>query len=269
MHEGAPRSAAASVRACEAGRTLAPSEPTGNVRLDSQSVARRGCQDVRWCEMTAVQEEQRSLSIVVRGSFNPAIFHPAWFAAEGLLRPGDTEQAKVAIIHAEVASFSLGWLDFQATRDRIVAQTAQQSHDEAARDVVVGMLRLLRHTPSHLCGVNHDMLLSFPTREDFDAFGWRLVPKDNWEPPLQRPGVAGLEEQGDRDDGHKGYVRVAVRPLLDGTFRVNVNVNDHFDFGSPESTESTESIVNLLLEEWPTIAARAEKMLTHVKDLAK
>jgi hypothetical protein len=31
-------------------------------------------------------------------SFNPQIFQPAWFAAEGLIRKGEAEAAKIEIV---------------------------------------------------------------------------------------------------------------------------------------------------------------------------
>ena len=63
-------------------------------------------------------ESQMSASIVLVGAFNPAIFQPSWLELHRLIRDTEAEAAKISIITAEVAVFSIGdWL-LELTRFR-------------------------------------------------------------------------------------------------------------------------------------------------------
>lgn len=218
-------------------------------------------------ESVTVQEEQRSLSVVVLGAFNPAIFQPAWFAAEELLPAGEAKAAEIEVVHPDIAIFTAEWLHVEVTRERLALSTRRESHFEALRDLATGTLMLLRHTPTRVCGVNHGVLLSFPDRTSFDSLGWRIVPRENWDPVLSRPGVAVLDELGQRPDDREGYVRVRVEAIPDATYRARLEINDHFVFSNESSPESTERITSVLIEEWAAIEDRAKAIMAHVKEL--
>ena len=54
--------------------------------------------------------EVSGTSIALVGSFNPAIFTPAWFELHGLLPQGTAEIAKLEVAHAQATAFSSDWL---------------------------------------------------------------------------------------------------------------------------------------------------------------
>ena len=62
--------------------------------------------------------EIEGMSIVFRGDFNPKIFQPAWFAAQGLIRNEEADEAKIEIIHPTIVVFSLDWLRIQIEPNR-------------------------------------------------------------------------------------------------------------------------------------------------------
>ena len=219
--------------------------------------------------MARTQELEHRLSIVVVGTFNPSIFQPSWFAQEELVRRAEADVAKLEIIHTEVTVFETEWFRLEATRDRLIVRSARESHFEALRDLVVGTLDLLRHTPTGVLGVNHDIVIQCPSREAFDQLGWTLAPRDNWLPVLERPGVARLHEMGQRTDGFEGYVQVIVEPILDGGTKIRLEVNDHFDFSHCGPHSSTEQIRCLLEDAWGTISLRADDILNHMRDMVK
>jgi len=216
----------------------------------------------------AADRDSELLSIVVLGEFNPAIFQPAWFANEGLLRPGEADAAEVEIIHRDVAIFTAEWVRVQVTHDRMHIRTERESDFDALRDLVVGTLSLLRHTPTYVVGVNHDATLRFRDRDHFDDFGWRLSPPEIWDGALERPGVAQLQEQGLRPDDFDGYVRVGVEPILDNSYRAVVGVNDHYLLSPRPAADSTGRINDLLVAEWKAIASRSVQIITHMAGLA-
>lgn len=217
--------------------------------------------------VASTQAVEQILAVVVVGSFNPAILHPGWFEAQDLLPAAEARQADVEIAHPEVAIFTAEWVRVEATRERILFRTTRESHHEALRDLTVGTLSTLAHTPTSALGVNHDTKLKFDGRERYDAFGWRLAPPDNWK-VLERPGMATLIELGQRTDGREGFIRVNIAPLPSEPFNAMIAINDHFDVSASPMSQSTASVLDILQSDWAVITERAINILDGIKELA-
>src|SRR5580700_4118396 len=67
--------------------------------------------------------EAEGASIVMIGSFNPAIFQPRWLGAQQLIRAEEAEDAKITIIQAQVADFSTEWFQLQVLQQRFTVFT--------------------------------------------------------------------------------------------------------------------------------------------------
>lgn len=210
--------------------------------------------------MSVQHPEIQSVSVVWLGDFNPKIFQPAWFAAEGLIRKQEAEEANVEIIHPEVVSFALEWLTLHVTRERFFASTSQEPYYEVVRDLVLGTFRLLRHTPVHKMGINTDMHFRMGSEEAWHAFGHRLAPKDLWQGILENPGMRSLTMEGRRPDGCKGYIRVKVEPSVRVHPGVYVNVNDHYEEADPKSVIGSDEIRTLLERSWDESLRRSARI---------
>jgi hypothetical protein len=201
--------------------------------------------------MNIQHPEIQGISVVWLGDFNPKIFQPAWFAAEGLVRKQEAEKAKIEIIHPEVVTFTLEWLILQVTRERFFVSTSQEPYYEVVRDLVLGTFSLLRHTPVHKMGINRDMHFRMDSEEAWHAFGHRLAPKDLWKDILgENPGMRSLTMEGRRQDGCKGYTRVKVEPSEKVHPGVYVNVNDHYEVADPKSVIGSDEIRTLFERSW-------------------
>src|SRR5215213_1561219 len=95
-----------------------------------------------------INPEQEGLDIVLAGSFNPAIFQPAWFAAQGLIPPHEAEKAKIEVISGEISVFSLGWCALNVEQEKFLIDCTQPPYYEATRDLILGAFRVLKHTPA-------------------------------------------------------------------------------------------------------------------------
>ncbi|MCY3968242.1 MAG: hypothetical protein OXF21_06740 [bacterium] len=219
--------------------------------------------------MSAVQQIEKHMALVVWGAFNPTIFQPSWFAQEDLICDEEVKAANIEIIHQEVAVFNLRWVKLEVTRDRLILQSSSESHYEAVRDLLIGTFDLLRHIPTRALGVNHALLIECGSRDIFNQLGWNLVPEDRWSPVLQTPGMVRVEEQGERTDGYDGYLRVKVEPILDGGTKVLIEVNDHFSFSQDNEPNSTVAIGKILDAEWKNISERANPVFEHVQGIVK
>jgi hypothetical protein len=197
------------------------------------------------------QIQIEGISIVLIGNLNPAIFHPSWFAAHNLIRAEEADAANLNIVHPDVASFKTEWLEVNIVRDRLQISTAQESHYEALRDIAVGILGLLSHTPIRVMGINRDFHFDLVSEDLWNGLGHRLVPKQDWNPLLKSPGMQNLVVQGVRPDDFKGYLRVTVQPSARIKYGVFIEVNDHYILKMDEKeADGAEKARLILSERW-------------------
>jgi hypothetical protein len=135
--------------------------------------------------------KQEQVSIVFVGSFNPAIFQPAWFAAQGLIASDDSKNplgVKLNLVHSEITDFSTENFQFQATPLRVSISSANTAFYESLRDLAVGTFRILRHTPIVKIGLNREFHFQMSSEEEWNEVGNRLVPKEGWKQGFRKTG---------------------------------------------------------------------------------
>lgn len=193
----------------------------------------------------------QDVNIVLRGQFNPAMFHPAWFAAQNLIRQQEAEAAEVEIVHPEAAVFDIEWLQIRVTRDRFLAATVQEAYYELLRDLVIGVFTVLDQTPLRVMGINRNFHYGLDSAESWHMVGDRLAPKPDWGGILDSPGMKSLSMQGLRPDDYSGYVLVKVEPSNQVEFGIYINVNDHYELtASSEIPANKSGVVAILSENW-------------------
>jgi len=210
----------------------------------------------------------QGVNIVLRGQFNPAMFHPAWFAAQNLIRQQEAEAAEIKIIHPDAAIFDVEWLQIRVTRDRFQAASVQEAYYETLRDVVIGALTVLNQTPLRVMGINRNFHYGLESEKAWHVIGDRLAPKQDWDEILNSPGMKGLSMQGLRPDDYTGYILVNVGPSDQADFGVYVEVNDHYELTSgPEIPADTSNIVAILSENWQESMKRSMDITTKIVGL--
>ncbi|MEO0250328.1 MAG: hypothetical protein ABIN58_12555 [candidate division WOR-3 bacterium] len=209
--------------------------------------------------MNAERPEIKGFSIVLLGDFNPKIFQPAWFSAQGLIREKEYETADIRVVHNEIVDFGLGWCHIQVTRDRFVAQGDQEPY-EALRDLVLGAFKLLSHTPVTKMGINTEAHFRVESEKAWHAFGHLLTPKEIWNEIMSSPGMRSITlEEGQRRDGRKGYIRVTVEPSVRVIPGVFFRVNDHYE--ASKNLPGCSEMTSILEEAWTASRERSEEMI--------
>lgn len=198
-------------------------------------------------------------SIVLLGNFNPKIFHPIWFASQGLIKDSEAEEADIQIIHPDAAVFSLGWMKIEVTAARFMIQTNQEPYYEIIRDLVQGTFSLLRYTPVISMGINRDYNFSISDEEKWHNAGHKLAPKEIWSDILQAPGLVEMSMLGERKDGLKGFVKFEVRSYKKEEPGILLLVNNHFDIEKPNSGNSVDVACNILMNNWKLCMMEAEE----------
>ena len=121
-----------------------------------------------------------------------------------MLDEDEARAAEVGIVHSDVASFRVGAIGIDVTRDRFQGETTDATSYEALRDLVVRVFRRLPHTPVAALGINRNAHYQMPSRKKWNDLGHLLVPKAPWEPVLTRPGTRSVTVEGRRPDSHQG-----------------------------------------------------------------
>ncbi|WNG82562.1 hypothetical protein C6A86_002335 [Mycobacterium sp. ITM-2016-00316] len=174
------------------------------------------------------------ITVVVRGHFNAAIFSPLWLLQQNLIGPSDFADAKIEVITSEFASFSTGWLDCQIVPDTLQLATADPADFERVRDVAMGILNTLPHTPIAAVGINRALHFQARTPDQYHAIGDRLAPKDFWEPLVEFPGTRDVTIWGSRPDSHGGRIQIQVEPSFRFAGHIFVSHNEHFNLRTVE-----------------------------------
>src|SRR5690606_25466939 len=149
--------------------------------------------------------------IVVLGDFNPAIFQPLWFWVNGLLPREEAEEAEIGVVSKEVASFVISGINIQVTGYRLGLTVTEPQQEPILRDLAIGTLSLLEHTPLNAIGFNRDMVFGVGSSESKDRIGFTLVPRENWETILEPEGMMQLIYQGKRHGCCADWVQFRIR----------------------------------------------------------
>lgn len=213
-------------------------------------------------------EQLAMVSVVTVGKFNPSIAQPSWFASEGLITKAEADAAQIEVIHPEVSDFTVlssegAALRVQVLRERLYIATEDARLFEMTRDLGVGILTLLRHTPVSKLGINYDCHVNMPSDDARNALGRRLAPPDPWNDVLRSPALLSLSMKSARADNLEGHVAVKVEPSPRLPFGVLVAVNDHFDITGPDG-HGAEKVVDVLKTAWDLSLKRSREIVAKV-----
>jgi hypothetical protein len=204
-----------------------------------------------------------SASIVILGSFNPAIFHPSWFKANGLIKPEEADKAKLEVTSPLISIFGVEWFRLQVETQKFVIQTENETHFELVSDLVMGTFSLLEHTPVTAIGLNRSMHFKMDSEESWNAFGDRIAPKDYWQDALREPGLVSLVMQGPKQRPNKGTDdRINVRVesstrIIPGIF---IDVNNHFEI----KDNDIQKVLNILKESWRDVLINSRRIADQI-----
>ena len=224
-----------------------------------------------------VETELDTISIVLIGAFNPAIFHPLWFAAQEMLSREDAEAAEVAVIHKDLTQFQARQVKISVEHQRFVA-TCAAIHRNIVRDLVLSCFgRVLVHTPLGLMGINRELHFNCGSERNRSAFGFAIAPLEPWgkwgeeiaknvKEDKRRGGMMRIQiREEPRPDKFTGYVQVEVQPsaLIRNMSGIWVQTNDHFQFENNEEHPAQEAMETLETV-WESANAKAESIIEDI-----
>jgi hypothetical protein len=202
--------------------------------------------------------EAEGASIIMMGSFNPAIFQPRWLELQRLIRNEEAENAKITTIQAQVADFSTEWFQLQVLQQRFLMITTDPRQYGPLRDLAMGIFTILSHTPVSKMGINRHFHFVTPSVDAWHAIGNKLAPKEPWHEIMKGPGLRSMLMQGRRDGTSKGTLHIKVEPSLKVTQGIFVEVNEEFAAPSDDAAEGALWIPSCLAAQWDSLMQFAE-----------
>ena len=225
-----------------------------------------------------IAPEIDGVSIVLLGSFNPAIFTPAWFALHGLMSKGVAESAELAVAHPQMTGFSADWLRFNVTPEKFQVETAQAPQIRVQDLAVRVFAEHLPHTPLTAFGINRNVHFRVENPAARDRLGRTLAPVDPWGAWGQELGLDGehggmksltMSQYNPTQRPLGGQINVTVEPsnrVGEGRSGVFVGINDHYALGDSEPRAAGNSM-ELLEANFKSSQDRSEAIIDHIMSL--
>ena len=244
-----------------------PEQPNANVNRVSIAAPTEVC-----TLMTTAMplRETRNLSVVAVGSFNPAIFHPAWFAANDLIRKDEADESTVQLVHNQATIFSTSWFVLKVDQNRFHLETADPSKAFPLRDLALGTFELLEHTPLRAVGFNLTDVYQMSSEQCWHQFGDYFAPKQSWNALLEKPDMATLIIKGTRPESIADYNLIRAEPADGVEFGVRLALNQHYALDTPPDKLSDPKLIELkkfapiLQNEWDEFLKYSDNVASHL-----
>jgi hypothetical protein len=195
--------------------------------------------------------QAEAASIVMLGSFNPAIFQPSWLALKNLISHSDAQSAEVRLISPQLSAFKAGGILVEVLPERFLAQADEPQDQVRLRDLVDGVFTVLAETPLVRLGLNWTYVFRLDGEEQWHGVGDRLAPKELWAKVLQgRPGLKTMTVQGAAPKGLRGSVNVKVEPAVQPAHGVRIDINNDIVGPDADSGGQADGFVELLRKHW-------------------
>lgn len=227
-----------------------------------------------------IQPELGDVALVLVGSLNPRIFTPDWFARHGLFTDKEAEASEVEVVHAQITSFRMEWLNIRVEQERFQAQIAEAPYIRVYDLVLRTFRELLPHTPLTKLGINRQVHFDVGDLQIRDKIGEMLAPKEPWGEwasflsagaDKEHGGMSSLTMQQRKvDDRPKGYISACIEPsavIGSGRTGIFIRINDHYEVTQPESVIGCEEIVEILDKNFEASIKRAEWIIDQIMKL--
>ena len=205
--------------------------------------------------------EEELLAVVCVGSFNPAIFHPQWFARMNMINEADAAegQADVKVISHDVTDVSFCGMRLQCLAERLTLESPDPARYEQLQELLIKTLQTLPHIPLRACGINRAMHYKLDSEEYWHKIGHSLVPKDQvWKVIFPDPRTTSVGIRQERNGKFPGQINIDVQPSAKHIPGLFVQSNWHYAIPESEcAAKSCEAVVDYLRSEWTPASSQA------------
>jgi len=217
-------------------------------------------------------------TLVFVGAWNPAILHPRWFASEGLLTDQEVDHVEenaqrgegILTVTGEVTVFDTEWFLLQATSERLILATSERTSESflPLRDLALGVLTVLRHTPIQQMGMNYTKHIGL-SEGRWERFSDLIAPSTAWSQLLPRATeVTSVQVKTERTAFEApGFIGITVEPSVRIAGGAYVSVNDHVELPS-EPAAGAAAAARVLRDHWEASHEAATQLFQGIKERA-
>jgi hypothetical protein len=198
-------------------------------------------------------------SIVILGDFNPSIFHPYWLVKNGLVSESEASEADLQVSHKDVSVFTVAFISYEVTRERLKIATKNQAMFETVRDNALGILTILRHTPLKAMGFNSDFHFSTSVAESAILYD-KIVPTAFWNDLINEPKLEAVVLKDFHVNEKKNFTRVQIQPSIAITNGLYFLVGDHYEPGD----SNAKTYLQIMETEWTTRTSRYQQLIEKI-----
>jgi len=222
------------------------------------------------------EPEYLGVSIVLVGDFNPAIFQPAWFAANGLLAQTEADNAEIQVIHPDISVFFTDWVRIRVEKKKFTAEINEQPYIRL-HDLVVNIFgEFLPQTPVNQVGINFTAHVHISSAEEMDNIGRALAPIEPWGETgklmdrfpagdKNHGGLKSLKMQIPREDADVGgAIFATVEPSSRIKQGIFVQVNDHYELPEDPNRLGSAEILKIVRQVFEPSMNYSENILDHI-----
>lgn len=198
-------------------------------------------------------EKYKGVSVVLLGNFNPLMYHPTWFAKNGIISDEDAnniisdKDAKL-ILSPGLTIFQTSNLQFNISPDRFTVESKKEPLI-LVKDAVLKSFEKLLSLTIKAMGVNYSSHIELESNHQKQLFADRLTPKNHW--------TTLLEDEVDGDDRLSGLTKLTMKKVTDfGMINFNLEPSNRLSIGvytvcnhhfkMPEDSEFAEDAMQLL-----------------------
>lgn len=217
-----------------------------------------------------------SASVVLVGSFNPAILQPRWLADQNLIRLEEATQAEDTkdgfVISPELTVVRLSWLEIQVAADRFVATTTDSSQFRTLREFVTGLFELLEHTPVTAMGLNRHLHIELPATTTWQAIEGAFAPRTSLRSVFQGkeetdiPFLMTLAVRGWRAGSSAEHLNVKIEPSKRIQEGLYLETNEHYTFAK---NARASAAMDILREDWDSAQGYALPLAARIIEACK
>jgi len=193
--------------------------------------------------------ENKNVSVVLIGVFNPLMFHPKWFGANDIISRSEinavlSNKANPCIVVPNFAVFNTTQLYIQVQEGHF-SFTGIKEPFCMVKDVVKKTFERLEAVPVSAMGINISSHFRMPNLSKFQEFADRISPKDIWKDFLgdnvsgddRTGGLVSMQMMNPKED-NSGCINVNIERSVRFFPGIFINCNDHYQFDGNTDAET-------------------------------
>lgn len=208
--------------------------------------------------------DERQVSIVLVGSFNPRILQPSWFDARGLLDEEDVESVNMIVSEA-ITAFRAPLFTVVCDHNRCqFTTTSKTPTPDIVKDLAVDTFKILAETPINRIGIN--ALAHLPANQkSWDALTAQLGDPQAVFVLMDEQKLRTIELTGRRpNDDVDGSCQILMQPSGIFPGGVYVQINDDLQVSHPDEGADARQAMDILQAQWKASRDFAEITIERV-----